>query len=546
MDEPPQTHTVLLVEDDSGVARLMERALRREGYRIVTAGSGEEAMDRVRRDRVDLLLLDLRLPDTEGGALIQRMVEAGCSIPFIVITGQGDERVAVDLMKRGALDYLPKDANFIELVPSVVRRGLEQLERGRRLDEAETDWRESEARYRQLVEALPIAVYTCDTDGRITLFNRAAAALWGREPVIGRDRWCEGHRIFDSAGAPLTPGRCFTARAIREGRSVRDEEIIVERPDGGRSLALAYADPCRDASGAVVGAVNMLVDITERKELEREVLEVSSRVQQRIGQDLHDDLGQWLTSAAFLAEALAKTLAKQSSEQAMDAERIAGYVCEAHNRARVLANGLLPAMIGSDGLVGALRELAATVTSMFGIRCLYEGPDAVEEIDPFTALHFYHIAQESSSNAVRHGGAGTVRILVRAGAGEVTMRVLDDGCGVPQPLPKTAGLGLRTMRYRAGIIGAALEIRPRAEGGTETVCTWRYSESEAERRAREDGAKTERRAREDGAKIERRAREDGTETLRRAREDGTETLRRAREDGANVPRGGEAGRQGSG
>lgn len=204
---------------------------------VIAAGSGEEATDRVRRDRVDLLLLDLRLPDTEGGAFIQRMAEAGCSSPFIVITGRGDERVAVDLMKRGALDYLPKDANFIELVPSVVRRGLEQLERGRRLDQAETDWRESEARYRQLVEALPIAVYTCDTDGRITLFNRAAAALWGREPVIGRDRSCEGHRIFDSTGAPLTPG---------DRRSRPAHEAL---PGGNQRCRLGDPSACRGRHG---------------------------------------------------------------------------------------------------------------------------------------------------------------------------------------------------------------------------------------------------------------------------------------------------------
>ncbi|MDZ4287490.1 MAG: ATP-binding protein, partial [Prosthecobacter sp.] len=176
-------------------------------------------------------------------------------------------RVAVEMMKRGALDYLVKDVNFIEFVPAVVRRGLEQLERGRLLDAAEKNRRDSEARYRHLVSALPIAVYTCDTEGRITLFNEAAAALWGREPVLGHDRWCGSYRLYDAEGSPVLLDQCPLAQAVRDGRPIRDVELIIERPDHTRRHVLAFPEPIRDAAGAVTGAVNMLVDITESKQL---------------------------------------------------------------------------------------------------------------------------------------------------------------------------------------------------------------------------------------------------------------------------------------
>ena len=132
---------------------------------------------------------------------------------------------------------------------------------------------EGESRYRQLVQALPAAVYTCDSEGRILQYNRAAALLWGREPVIGKDVWCGSWRIFRPDGSPLPLDTCPMAIALKEGRSVYGEEIIVERPDGVRRNVLPHPRPIFDASGKVVQAVNMLIDITEHKMHEQAVRE---------------------------------------------------------------------------------------------------------------------------------------------------------------------------------------------------------------------------------------------------------------------------------
>jgi PAS domain S-box-containing protein len=133
---------------------------------------------------------------------------------------------------------------------------------------AEEALRESEVRFRNLLLALPAAVYTTDRDGRITLFNDQAAQLWGRRPEIGKDLWCGSWRIFRPDGTPLPHGQCPMAVALREGRSIQGEEIIVERPDGARVCVLPYPEPLRDGSGEIIGAVNMLVDITDRKRAE--------------------------------------------------------------------------------------------------------------------------------------------------------------------------------------------------------------------------------------------------------------------------------------
>jgi signal transduction histidine kinase len=139
-----QPASILIVDDDQGLLRLVDKALRREGFATTTAISGHEALEWLTRNTADLMLLDLKLHDIEGKELVSHLVSVGRSVPFIIITGQGDERVAVEMMKRGALDYLVKDVHFIEFVPTVVRRALEQLEKDRLLAVAQAALAESQ------------------------------------------------------------------------------------------------------------------------------------------------------------------------------------------------------------------------------------------------------------------------------------------------------------------------------------------------------------------------------------------------------------------
>jgi PAS domain S-box-containing protein len=116
-----------------------------------------------------------------------------------------------------------------------------------------------------LIDALGVPVYTTDAKGRITLFNEEAAELWGRRPTIGKDLWCGSWRIFWPNGEPLPHEECPMAVALQENRPVRGVEIVVERPDGQRKTVLPYPSPLRDADGNLVGAVNVLIDVTERR-----------------------------------------------------------------------------------------------------------------------------------------------------------------------------------------------------------------------------------------------------------------------------------------
>lgn len=128
--------------------------------------------------------------------------------------------------------------------------------------------RERERRFRTLLDALPAAVYTTDADGRLTYFNNAAADLWGHRPTLGTTEWCGSWKLYFPDGTPMAHSECPMAVALKESRPLRGREAIAERPDGTRVPFLAAPTPLFDDAGKLVGAVNMLVDISERKRAE--------------------------------------------------------------------------------------------------------------------------------------------------------------------------------------------------------------------------------------------------------------------------------------
>jgi PAS domain S-box-containing protein len=142
----------------------------------------------------------------------------------------------------------------------------------------DTDSRERQ--FRDLLQALPAAIYTTDAEGRITFFNRACIEFAGRTPKIG-DMWCVTWKLFAPDGTPLRHEDCPMAIALKENRPVRNVEAIAERPDGSRICFMPYPTPLRDEAGELIGAVNMLVDITTRKQAEERMMLLTGEVDHR-------------------------------------------------------------------------------------------------------------------------------------------------------------------------------------------------------------------------------------------------------------------------
>ncbi|MBT8399781.1 MAG: histidine kinase, partial [Rhodothermia bacterium] len=159
-------------------------------------------------------------------------------------------------------------------------------------------------------------------------------------------------------------------------------------------------------------------------------------------------------------------------EEATDMREITNLIGEADEFARSLARGLIPVELDAGGLSAAFHRLATNAQRLFDLDCTFEEVGGLPNIENTIATHLYRIAQEGLSNAVRHGQASQVRIILANGQEQVRLRLSDNGRGIPDTIDEHhPGMGIRIMRYRARIIGAILEVRKQSEGGTVIVCT---------------------------------------------------------------------------
>ncbi len=170
---------VCIAEDDSGIARLISRRLEKRGYEVTHAVSGKEALNNYYSDKKNnLLLLDYLLPDYTADELITAFEERDIKIPFVVMTGQGDERIAVEMMKRGARDYVIKDSRFLEILPEIVDRVFAEIEREKRLKKTEFALELSQFKYRMMAESIQDGMMIVEND-KITYINPRMTEITG-------------------------------------------------------------------------------------------------------------------------------------------------------------------------------------------------------------------------------------------------------------------------------------------------------------------------------------------------------------------------------
>jgi PAS domain S-box-containing protein len=345
------------------------------------------------------------------------------------------------------------------------------------LKEAERALQEERNVVSAILNTVGALVVVLDKHGRIVRFNRACEQTTGYsfEEV-------EGKRVRELFLLPDEIGR-FGAilDQVLSGVLPGDYESQWLTKNGERRLISWSNTVLTDSAGEVTHIIATGIDITDRKELEKAVLQAGAREQRRIGQDLHDGLGQRLTGIAFMGKVLEDRLSEASLAEAAEAAKIVTLVNDSIRMTRELARGLLPVVSESRGLMSALERWAAEVSDLFQINCRFECPTAVLIFDEMLAEHVYHMAQESVNNAVKHAKARSVIIGLTEENGTGTLTVRDDGAGFQMGPGDLSGLGLRIMQYRAKMIGGSLDVKSAPGLGTVVSCTFPVRRLESEK-----------------------------------------------------------------
>ena len=273
-----------------------------------------------------------------------------------------------------------------------------------------------------------------------------------------------------------TAGEELAVRMMQEGAAdylLKDHldrlGMAVKQALERRRLEFSHGHTREVAPRSEQQAQSPLESAAERRRIERELLEISERERVRIGQDLHDGLGQDITSLVCLIESLGRKLHGRTAPEVDYLPRIQELLKNIVVQVRGLSRTLRPVTIERSGLTAALVELTTSVEHNTGVTCEFDS-DGPVRIDAGTATHLYRIVQEALNTAVRHANAKNTNVMLKNIDGCIALTVRDDGIGIPDEADQAVGLGLRTMAYRARIIGADLDVNHGSEGGTVVKC----------------------------------------------------------------------------
>jgi two-component system sensor kinase FixL len=488
---------ILLVDDTPSKLFSLASLLEDAGHKIIQARSGKEALRLLLQQDFALILLDVSMPDMDGFETAQLIRQRKNSeyTPIIFITGISTSEMHMHKgYELGAVDYI-----FTPVVPEVLCAKVAvfvQLYRQRE------QIKESEERFRSVTETALCGILTIGSNGLIEYANPSVERMFGYTlgELNGRELSLLLPRKFRNMArvSNLRParvkrmlGKTFIIQARRQNGKLFTVELSIARwGSDGRTLFTAmlldvtnreaaqqqvrrYTHELEQAHGKLKVTMGALeTEVAERKAAEAKILQISEREQRRLGEELHDGLGQTLTGISFMTKVLSKKLEAESSPEAENAAQIAAYVNDTISKTRDLARGFYPIELEKNGLISALHDLAARERSLFGVECQILTEVVSLMPDLTKAVQVYRIAQEAVENAIKHGGAKKITVRLAKENGSVNLTVQDDGKGIPKDLPKSRGMGLQIMKYRAGMLAGSFDIKRGARKGTVVSCSF--------------------------------------------------------------------------
>jgi PAS domain S-box-containing protein len=354
------------------------------------------------------------------------------------------------IRKDGGIIWVSVTSSIVRDAAGKFRYGIRVMRDITMQRQAREALRASERHFRELLEELPAAVYTTDAAGRLTFYNQAAVELAGRSPELGSNDWHVAWRLLRPDGTPLPYDESPMAVTLRENRAVRGAELIGERPDGRRIPFIPYPTPLRDDTGKLIGAVNMLVDISERKQAEANQKVLLDELNHRVKNNM-----QMLN--ALLRAAQRETRSAEARLVLSDASNRVGAMAaaqqvlyDAGNATTYSAKNFLEGVCASakQAFSGTVNISVADCTSA--------------RLSNDTAMPLALILNELLTNAAKHGrnatGDGSIQVRLTKAPDSYLLEVEDDGPGFDagEASKRASGLGLVSGLARQ--LGGTLKV----------------------------------------------------------------------------------------
>ncbi len=461
---------LVIIEDEKAHFSLMKRAIAKEfpNASVYHFQDATTCLDRLDSIVPSVIITDYLLPGMNGIEFLETLSQKGGDVPVIMITGQGDENIAVRAMKLGAIDYLVKSRNFFTLLPAVIEKVIQK----NRLEQSLLKF---EKRFQDMAENTSDWVWEMDAQGRYIYSNPLVEDITGYrcDEVIGR----YFYDFLSSENKEVLKATIFDL--ISQLKPIKSLDNILVRKDGFEAIMETSGVPCLDKKGNLTCYRGVNRDISERKRAESRIRRLSQQLlkaqeteRQMISFELHDRVAQDLSATKIGFDMLLKaqpSLDFAVKEKLLD---ISNCLQRAINAIRDLSYDLQPPALAEMGLVKALEIYCEEFYSQLGIKVDFQSAGLnLFGLDSNTEIHLYRLVQEGLNNIRKHADTDQAVVRLVGVFPNIILRIEDSGKGFDIKIREIElgdekRMGLRSMRERTGLLGGQMIVQSRPMHGT--------------------------------------------------------------------------------
>lgn len=464
---------VLIIEDEKNIRQSFRFYLEDNNYRVLEAENGRIGLELFEKEKPDLILLDLRMPEVDGLEVLGRVGELSNDTPVIVVSGAGGVADAVEALRLGAWDYLLKPIEDQSVLKYSIEKAMERARLLRENEAYQNKIRESEERYRSLIENAGSAIAYLDSNYKVVLVNRYAIENFRREKdmLIGKSLF----DIFQKDQAALFQKRL---KEIDEGKRGATFEDLIDFPNGSRWF-LTNVQLLRNSDGSLLGFQCISTDITERKQAEHQIRSLTQKLlkaqeneRRRFSRELHDHVAQDLSLSKITCDLLLDKETALTPEVTQMISEISNTLNTTIFTVRNLAYDLRPPGLEELGLTQAILLYCDDFSEKSGIGIEFNSTGVEKlKLNVDAQINIFRLIQEALNNIWKHADASHTTIRLVGASPNIILRIKDNGKGfdLNQRLDDAASekrMGLSIMEERVTLLRGKMTIQSKPNEGT--------------------------------------------------------------------------------